>query len=205
MMTLSQKLADIRSGLVRFARDESGSNTVEAMLMIPLFVWSFLACYVFFDAYRVQSINAKAGYTIGDIISRQQAYITPEFIDSMHNLQRSLVDSQTIPRLRVSTFVYDETSDEILVNWSEVRGGGDELTDARLATMRPAIPDMYDGEIAILVQTSVDYEPIFAAGIAQMDFDDFVITSPRVGQACFHPVNLGGNQATQDRECVVGQ
>lgn len=205
MMPFSAPVARIRAHLRRFARDESGSQTVEIMLMIPIYVWAFLACYVFFDAYRVQSINAKAGYTIGDIISRQQSYITPDFIDSMHNLQQSLVDSRSIPRLRVSTFVYDEDADQLLVNWSQVRGGGDALTNARLAGMRNAIPDMYDGEIGILVQTSVDYEPIFAAGIAQMDFDDFVITSPRVGQACFHPVNMGGNQDTASRQCVVGQ
>lgn len=198
-------LHDIRAGLVRFARDESGSGSVEAMLMIPLWVWSFLACYVFFDAYRVQSINAKAGYTIGDILSRQQSYITPEFVDSMHMLQQSLVDSQTLPRLRISSFIYDEGADQLLVNWSEVRGGGDELTDARLATMRNAIPEMYDGEIGILVQTSVEYEPLFAAGISNMDFDDFVVTSPRVGQACFHPVNSGGVQSVADQECVVGR
>lgn len=198
-------LYEIHDGLVRFARDESGSGSVEAMLMIPLWVWSFLACYVFFDAYRVQSINAKAGYTIGDILSRQQSYITPEFVDSMHMLQQSLVDSRTMPRLRISSFIYDQDADQLLVNWSEVRGGGDELTDARLATMRNAIPQMYDGEIGILVQTSVEYEPLFAAGISEMDFDDFVVTSPRVGQACFHPVNAGGVQAVADQECVVGR
>lgn len=203
MIQLSDTLGSLRDHLRQFARDESGSQTVEIMLMIPIYVWSFLACYVFFDAYRVQSINAKAGYTIGDIVSRQDNYVTPEFIDSMHNLQRSLVDSRSIPRLRVTSFGYDADADVLRVIWSEVRGGGTELTDARLATMRNAIPDMADNEIGILVQTSVEYEPIFAAGIAQMDFDDFVITSPRNGRVCFHNVNLGGNQDVASAICDI--
>lgn len=200
MPSLSTWLYASRRHIVQFARCEDGSNTVEAMLMIPLFVWSFLSAYVFFDAYRVQSINAKAGYTIGDIISRETGYITPAYMDSMHNLQQSLVDSRSVPRLRVTVFEYDAASNSYLVCWSRVRGGGPEMTDGRLAAISHGIPEhMRDGEQAILVQSQVNYEPIFAAGIAQMDFDDFVVTSPRLDQVLFHPINAGGNQTTGAR------
>lgn len=176
--------------LAHFARDEDGSNSVEAMLMLPIMTWCFLATYVFFDAYRLQAINIKAGYTIGDILSRQQNYITPEFIDSMYDLQGILIETRDPSRLRVSVFSYDLATDSHVVRWSETRGGGQDLTDARLATMRNGIPEMSDGEVAIIVQTQVDYEPIFAAGIADMSFDEFVITRPRfAGQLCFNSVN----------------
>lgn len=191
MMTLYQ---DIRDHLMGFARDEDGSNSVEAMLMIPLWVWSFLGCYVFFEAFRLQSVNAKAGYTIGDIISRQTNFITPEFLDAMHNLQQSLVDNRTPPDLRVTVFIYDQATDQNYVCWSEVRGNGAPLDNARLATMRNGIPERPDQMPGIIVQTSVEYHPIFAAGIAEMDFDDFVVTSPRIGQARFHPNAAGTPQ-----------
>ncbi len=179
--------------VVRFWHDEDGSQSIELMLMIPLYVWSFLATYVFFDAFRLQSINAKAGYTIGDIVSRQTSYITPEFIDSMWNLQALMIETGERARLRVST-IQNNVDQGLIVCWSETRGGGDDLTDARLQTMANALPEMFNNEIAILVQSSVDYNPVFAAGVAATTFDDFVVLSPRTTQVNFNTVNRPGSQ-----------
>lgn len=194
--------ARLRNRLVRFARDEDGSNSVEAMLMLPIMTWCFLATYVFFDAYRVQAINIKASYTIGDILSRQFGYVTPEFINSMFDLQNVLIETRDPARLRVTALRYYEDTDTHEVCWSKTRGGGADLTNARLATMRAGIPNMTDGEVAIMVQSQVDYEPVFAAGISDMSFDDFIITRPRfTGQIIFNSVNDNGTQATEEWNC----
>ncbi len=192
----------LRTRIVRFARDESGSQSVEAMLMLPIMIWCFLATYVFFDAYRLQTINIKAGKAIGDIISRQVGYITPEFIDSMWDLQQALIQSRSPARLRVTAFRYRANDDTHRVCWSQTRGGGADVTNARLATMRAGIPIMTDGEVGIVIQTQVDYEPIYGAGIADMSMDDFIITRPRfTGQILFNTVNDTGTSATEVWNC----
>jgi len=188
--------ARIRSRIRAWRDDERGSASIELMLMIPLWLWFMFAAYVFYDGYRTQSINAKAGYTIGDIVSRQQSWITPEFIDSMHALQALLIETNAPNRLRVSTFRYIEAEDEMELCWSEVRGGGEPITQGDLDGFTNSIPIMADGDVAILVQSRVDYVPVYAAGLDRMQFDDFVITRPRVGQARFNTQNEGGDEST---------
>jgi len=186
----------IRSRIRAWREDERGSASIELMLMIPLWLWFMFGAYVFYDGYRTQSINTKTNYTIGNIMSLQQTWITPEFIDSMHALQAVLLETGDPARLRVSTFRYLEATDEFELCWSQIRGGGDPITQADLDTYTNAIPLMADGDVAILVQSRVDYVPVYAAGLDRMQFDDFVITRPRVGQARFNTLNDGGNEST---------
>jgi len=76
---LTRKLRGFRS-------DERGYVTVEAMILLPVILWIFAACWVYFDAFRQQSVNQKASYTIGDMLSRETNYITPAYIDGTHEL-----------------------------------------------------------------------------------------------------------------------
>jgi hypothetical protein len=171
-------------------RKEDGSISVESMLMLPLLIWCFLGAYVFYDAYRAQFINAKASYTIGDILSRETNYITPEYMDSVFDLQQFLVARTTPVRLRISVITYDEANDQYSVVWSENRGGGGTIDDAALSSMLSAIPEMPDQGRAIVVQTSMVYSPIYAAGITEMQFDDIVVSRPRyAGQLCWNTVS----------------
>lgn len=178
-------------------RKEDGSISVESMLMLPLLIWCFLGAYVFYDAYRAQFINAKASYTIGDILSRETNYITPEYMDSVFDLQQFLVARTTPVRLRVSVITYDQANDQYSVVWSENRGGGGPIDDAALTSMLPAIPAMPDQGRAIVVQTSMVYSPIYAAGITEMQFDDLVVSRPRfAGQLCWNTVSENPTSAT---------
>ena len=193
----------LRSSLARFARDEDGSNTVEAMLMLPIMVWCFLATYVFFDAYRTQALNFRTSYVIGDMVSKELSPITDEYIDSMHDLQQVMIETGSPARLRVTAFRYFEDTDDYERCWSETRGGGVDLSTARINAMAGAIPEMADQGVGIIVQSQVDYEPVFAAGISDMSFDDFLIFSPRyAGQVVFSDVS-DGNGTIADRvwEC----
>ena len=178
-------------------RKEDGSISVESMLMLPLLIWCFLGAYVFYDAYRAQFINAKASYTIGDILSRETNYVTPEYMDSVFDLQQFLVARTTPVRLRVSVITYDEANDQYSVVRSENRGGGGTIDDAALSSMLSAIPEMPDQGRAIVVQTSMVYSPIYAAGIAEMQFDDIVVSRPRfAGQLCWNSVSEDPTSAT---------
>lgn len=195
-MTLIRLPRPFSTFLKRFRR-EDGSMAVEMMIMLPVLIWGLLGTWVFFDAFRAQFTNAKAGYTLGDILSRETAYITPEYIDSLYELQRFLVGRTDDIRLRVSVISYDEDDDEHSVVWSVNRGGGGTISDSDLPGMLDRIPIMADGGRSILVQTSVDYVPIYGGGLGEMEFDDFVVTRPRfAAQVCWNSVNENPTVAT---------
>ncbi|WP_017928986.1 TadE/TadG family type IV pilus assembly protein [Limimaricola hongkongensis] len=178
--------------LRRLGRRDHGAMVVEGVIMLPLLVWCFAGSWVFFDAYRAQSTNARAAYTIGDALSRESNYITPAYVDSLFALQDFLVTSGDTPRLRVSVFRYDAATDSYAVAWSIGRGTGVSLlTDGLLAGMRDELPVMPDHEIATLVETWVDYSPVFDVGIVPFTFEDRVVTRLRfAGQLCFNPTGL---------------
>jgi hypothetical protein len=158
---------------------------------------AWLGCFVFFDAYRAQSINVKAAYTLGDVLSRETNYVTPEYMDSLHALQALLTQTPEAKRLRVSVLRYDEARDRVEVRWSQVRGGGTALTTSTLAPLLPQVPELADGEVVILTETWVDYVPLFDVGIDPFTFRDLVATRPRFAiQLCWNTKNDGGTLST---------
>ncbi|MDG1116560.1 MAG: pilus assembly protein [Flavimaricola sp.] len=194
---LSKGLSKIAGPAQRLRRDQEGSVSVEAILMLPLLIWAFLGTWVFFDAYKAQFVNAKAGYTIGDILSRETGFVTPEYMDSLYNLQQFLVERGDPIRLRLSVITYDEDNDSYEVRWSRNRGGGGVITDSDVEEMRDMIPIMADGSSAIIVQTSMEYIPIYRNGLSDLVFDDFVVTRPRfAGQLCWNSSNTSTSQST---------
>lgn len=176
-----------------FGRSEDGSISVEAMLILPILVWAYMGTFVFFDAFRAQATNIKAGYAIADTISRETGYITPAFLDSLYNLQEFLVSTDEQVQMRVSVFSYRASDDSYRVRWSRTRGGGANMTDAVLAQLRPNLPVMPNGEVAIMVETRVGYVPAFSVGLSDFTFEDLVVTRPRfAGQVCMNTSNTGG-------------
>jgi hypothetical protein len=180
------------AALRRFFDRETGSISIEAVIMLPALAWCYLGTYVFFDAYRSQSINTKVAYTIGDTLSRETNFITPAFIDGMHELQAFLVDSDHDIALRISVFTYDGDADRYEVIWSEGRGGPITLDDDALNLNRAGVPLMANADVAILVETWVDYVPDYTVGITEFTFRDFVVTRPRFAtQLCWNPIEDG--------------
>lgn len=188
--------------LRRFLGDQRGSATVEAVLVFPILCWAYLGTYVFFDGFRAQSINLKAAYTVGDILSRQTDYVTPEFLDSMYALQDVLTDTDEATRMRVTAFKYQAAGDGLDVRWSKVRGSGvPELTNAGIRALRDRIPPLADGEVAILTETWMDYTPPMDVGVDPLTFAEVVVTRPRYAlnnRFCYNSVNDGGGPDTEE-------
>src|SRR6056297_2765057 len=115
-------LAKILSPLRRFWSDNSGVVTVEFVMFMPFLMWTYAASYVFFDAYRQSSLNLKAAYTVGDMISRETNAITPTYIDSMYSLTQLLTRSTNPMSMRVSVIWWDETDQRHYLDWSQARG-----------------------------------------------------------------------------------
>jgi len=80
-----------------------------------------------------------------------------------------------------------------LVRWSQVRGGTvAPLTNTTLAPLRTQLPSMTNGDIAILTESWVGYEPDYQVGIEPFTFYDLVVTRPRYApQLCWNSLNNG--------------
>lgn len=173
---------------------------VEFIIILPLIIWAYAGIYVFWDAYKAQNISVKAAYTISDLISRADVDITETGLDRMHQMTSFLNYDQHPVRLRVS-FV-DMRQDaagnpelELREDGSRVRGPApvapfDELQvkpftpHTTISTLEPFIPMMAVGDSAIIVETELDYTPLFRFQIAPMRpliLTNFIVTRPRSG------------------------
>ncbi|MEZ5674638.1 hypothetical protein SAMN06265173_10388 [Thalassovita litoralis] len=166
--------------LRRFRDDTRGTVAIEAVIALPVLFWVFLASFVFFDAYRQHSINVKAAYMVGDMLSRETNAVDTEYLDGMKSLFDYLTKASTQSRIRVTVLQWDEEDEAYTRDWSEVRGGGiAELTNADLQSLSSKLPVMSDNERLILVETWAHYTPPFKVGLAERDMYNFVFTSPR--------------------------
>jgi Flp pilus assembly pilin Flp len=176
----------------RFFRGESGSATVEFVLVIPLLAWCFIGTFTFFAAYREQSINVKAAYTIGDQLSRETDFITPAYMASLGELHDFLVQSNDSTRLRITAFEYEEDDDTFRVIWSRGVGLTGRVTDSSITDVRDRLPQMPDEEIAILTETWIDFVASDFVGMPEMEFYEAIVTRPRFAdQICWNPIENG--------------
>lgn len=183
----------------RFRADESGSVTVETIIMLPLLVWCFFAVYIFFDVFHLEGVNAKASYTIGDALSRETGYVTNNYLSGLYGLQDLLMQTDESRDLQITVYGYNATRDRYEVRWSKGVGSLTAVDTDRLnrPDMRERLPEMLQGEVAILTRSRVTYQPIFDVGIAPFVFDEFTVTRPRFSpQLCWN-TRENGNVTTQ--------
>ena len=170
----------LKTKLRQFRHNAEGALTVEFVIYAPLLLWLFAAVYTFFDAFRQDTVNLKAAYTISDLISRETSELNEDYIDSMHAMTQLLVRSDSSVSLRVSVVRWDEEDDRYYLDWSKVRGAAFvEWTDATISNVEDDLPTMPDQERVILVETRNDLEPAFNVGLPSLDLDNFVFTRPR--------------------------
>lgn len=182
--------------LRRFRSSESGGLTVEAVLVLPLLLWVYLASFIFFDAFRAQSLNDKAAFAIADAMSRETRSINGTYINSMRDIHRAMTFSRLPSKIRISVLRYDADDDRHYVVWSRARGPNfsnlrsSDLTRAN--GVAAAIPMMSDNERIILVETQIPYEPIFNVGVDAILMQAITPISPRYSsQLCWDFRNDG--------------
>lgn len=163
-----------------FSRDTRGYVTVEAMIVLPVLLWIFGVGWVYFDAYRQQSVNQKANYTIGDMLSRQTDPVGDSYIDSAFNLLRLLnKGAEPDTSMRVTVVQYRADSDSWRVQWSEARGGGSALSTADMTDYAERLPVVSDATQLILVETWDEYAPVFQVGLGDFTIKTYSFTAPR--------------------------
>lgn len=187
----------VRSAKVRvemFRRDEDASQSVEAVLIIPLLLWGFLASYTFFDVYRAKSLSLKANYAISDLISRETNTMDMDYLLGAESVFEYLTQTAPDPWVRVTVVYCDdncaESNRDLKVDWSKATDSLPTFTDEDVMnSLEPIIPWLAEDERVIIVETSVDYEPPFSqnlTGIGERTFVDIVMTRPRfAGWVCW--------------------
>ena len=179
MKILQKMRSGLQSRLKGFAKDVSGSIAVEAVVMLPVMLWVFLASFVYFDAFRQSTVNLKAANTIGDMLSRETAAVTDEYVSSMHSLMTFLTKREADPSLRISVAMWEEEDDMYHLDWSEGRGNRPAMTESQLNAIRDTLPILPDNERIILVETWSTYKPAFNVGMKQEELYNRIFTSPR--------------------------
>ncbi len=180
--------------LGRFFSEDDGGVAIETVLVFPMLCWAYLATFVYFDAFRTQSVTSKAAYTVGDQISRETNYVTPVYLDSLYKVHEFLTTSNHPTKLRISVIRYDDTNG-YTVRWSQARGGATALTDGNIGQIESQLPIVPNNEVVIVVQNWLDYEPMFNVGLGAFTFENFVVTRPRFNsaQVCWNSVENGDN------------
>lgn len=170
----------LRTRLRRFSKDTQGYITLEALIVLPVLLWLFGAGWVYFDAFRQQSLSQKANYVIGDMISRETDPIDGTYISNARRLLRELTKSSgTDSDLRVTVVQYDADDATWSVRWSKKRGNQSILRNADMTDFTGRLPAANSGDQLILVETWDLHEPIFDVGLSDFDIKTYSFTRPR--------------------------
>lgn len=194
-------LRAIRQVLARFRREEDGTLAIETVLIFPVLCWAYLATFIYFDAFRVQSQTLKAAYTISDQMSRETGYISPTYLKSLYKLHELLTFSNQPSTVRVSVVTFDGDTEQYHVRWSRwIQGGTIQsgsnyaLTDTKIPDIEDQLPVMPSNEVVIVMENWLSYEPAFSVGLNAFNFQNLIVTRPRfnAAQVCWNDVDNGG-------------
>lgn len=161
--------------LSRFGRDDGGSLSVEAAMMVPLIVWIYVSTYTYFEAFRADSINVKASYTISDLLSREEDPVNAAYIAGMNQVFNDMVLPRQQTWIRVSSVTFDPAENKYSVQWSHATQNHDP---AKIDDILPWIPVMSGADTVIVVETYMPYTPEFNM-LSPMTYRNVVVTRPR--------------------------
>jgi Flp pilus assembly protein TadG len=152
----------IRSPLSRprFLRDTRGSISVEAVLIAPLLVWGMVATYVFYDGFRTKTRVQVAANSVVDMLSRQTATITPQFVDDLNNVFDALATSRGSTSIRVTSVAQTTAGEAPVIAWSHGTRGVEPAQN--LSDLSGAVPPILTGEAAVVVETFGTWVPPFS-------------------------------------------
>jgi hypothetical protein len=183
--------ARARAALVRFRDETLGSLSVEAVIILPVLMWAYTANLVWFDSFRVQNTNIKAGYAVADALSRQTDVVTAEHLDGLREVYAFLSNTRNSADLRVTSIGRNPTDGSNRVAWSYATGELLPLTDADLVARADRIPVIAAGDTVIFVETVMDYVPPINVGLRARTFTNEIPTRPRFApQLVFDDGNL---------------
>ena len=171
-----------KSMLSRFRREERGSVVVEAVVILPLLVWTYTAMFVFFDAYKTENLTVKAAYTVADMISRQTEPVDADYINGMNTIFGFLTDGNPQNEVRVSVVGMVTGADnqpELELVWSYTTDPTKLPQLCSVAPIEQRIPILSLGDQLIVVEAIMGWQPAFNAGLGERTLYELVVAKPR--------------------------
>nr|WP_319246980.1 hypothetical protein [uncultured Celeribacter sp.] len=183
---MSHLLARLRETLrsrpcAAFHRHQDGSASIEAILMLPMLLFTLLFFLTVFDGFSAKTRANRANYTVSDYLARQTETVDPDFLDGLAAMFRFLSDDAAVS-LRTSAVQYTvdwQGNGSYKLSWSYATGDMEALTAQTLPDVTERLPIMVNGEEILLVETLRPWRPVFDVGLTDFVFEDAVITKPR--------------------------
>lgn len=169
------------SGVLRRFRDDSrGTMSLEAVIVIPMVVFTLMLTTVFADFFRSNTTAVKASYTIADTLSRRSEPVDGTYIEGLNQLYAYLARARQETTLRVTSIAWNVPENEYQVVWSYGAEGREPLTtpqvNEHLAERLPTLPV---GETVILVEADMRYVPLLPDWFDIRAFSSVIVTRPR--------------------------
>lgn len=180
-------LTCVGSRMRAFARDEGGVASMEMMLMLPLYLFCIFGTFTYWDAYDVVNRSQKAAYSVSDLLTRNQDLngVPEPFVTGMFNTMQYMMGNDLPTRTRVTSIYFDDTNG-YRVLWSRSSTPTiPRLTTSTLNQIQSHLPVLFDGDALIVVEATVEFEPMFSLAnwaMAPLDLDRIqhvVVTRPR--------------------------
>ena len=196
-MSVARKIRKLRD-------EETGSLSVETLLMAPLLGFLMVGMFVYFQIFRQDSLLAKSSYTVTDVMSREVDPVNQAYVDNMYNLLKSVSNVQSVITMRVGLVKYDLATDTMVLRWQAVPTGSavTAFSQADIDAMRSKIPDMDDADSVIIVETNMPYTPPFLGGsmfvgqVPDIRYHNVIIMRSRfVSELCYSTGNAAQDAA----------
>lgn len=181
-------------------RNEDGTVSIEFVITFPLLALWFIGSFVWFDAFRSNSLTAKTAYTLSDMASRMgkeedEPYATLDELDALFTSHKVLLPPRIDDGwLRVSSICFNGSSYRVL--WSYL---GDDTYAAAIADpdddLEPRLgyltddtipleimPPMSAHDSVILTETFATWTPLVdwvGLGATEKDWRNRLVTRPR--------------------------
>lgn len=158
----------VKQALRRFRNDRSGIISLEAVVLLPLMMFTFVMLFSFFHMYRAVNDHVKATFAVADLVSRENQPVQPEMITGMREVLRVASGAgNSAVWMRVSSFYYHGQDERFrLAGPTGSRSTNASLVvplnDATVYTVEDRLPMAAPGDGLILVEAWRDYTPPFS-------------------------------------------
>lgn len=197
-----------------FWRRTDGSIPIEGLFGGLLLLGWYAIAFQFYDAFRVRAQVLRASYTVGDLISREEDSIGPTYVTGMKKLFDYITNARSSDYtwMRVTLISCSATDDDtcdgttkkftLVHSYTTASTGVAVHTSTSINNEADRIPMMAPGDMAVVVETSYLYFPIFDIGdkalmldgqtwtqqglSSKLRFSNFIVTRPRGPQTVWN-------------------
>lgn len=196
-------MRNLKQRFASFLREEDGLILAEALIMLPLLIWSLVAIFIYYDVFRTINVTQKAAYSIADLLSRQRDTIPTTFFEGLQNVTDFLTPGGHPVKLRVTSLECSSPTGTKVCNLTTgtykklfSRSPGNkvtELTEAKINSewRGKKIATLNNGEAVFVVEMTVDFKAQLQTVLAGLlvnvndqTFGEFIVTRPRHRRLC---------------------